>query len=680
VDLINKMARTPEQELRAWNAEHDHTVQDMVTSLAKLRVTKAAGVPIRQTSAPRLEPAPTREALAETVRPRPEPVERTSPAVSSTAPKPELAQTNDAAQRVLRVTPERLNRLLGFAGESLVESRRLAPFADSLLRLKRLQTELSRTLDGLREVTANGSFSDLAQNHLQEAQGKAAACRQLLGERLSELEAFDRRFATLTNSLYHEALSCRMRPFSDGIQGFPRMVRDLAHALGKAAKLEIVGSNTQVDRDVLQKLEAPLTHLLQNAVDHGLESPDERQRSGKPATGVIRLEAHHSAGHLSIVVSDDGRGIDLESLRTAVVRRGLTSESTAAQLSEAELLEFLYLPGFSLKENVTEVSGRGVGLDVVQSMLKTVRGTVRSSTQVGNGTRFYLQLPLTLSVMRALLVDIAGEPYAFPLVYLVRALKVCRTQIQSLEGCHHFELDGRHIGLVGAGQLLEKDVPNLTGESSAVVIVANAEDCYGLVVDRLLGERELVVHPLDPRLGKLPNISAAALMEDGSPALILDVEDLLRSIAKRAGGGGLRWSADAAPRPSPSPIRKRKCVLVVDDSLTVRELERKLLVAGGYEVELAVDGVDGWNAARAGKHSLIITDIDMPRMDGIELVAQLKRDPRLRSIPTLIVSYKDREEDRRRGLEAGADYYLTKGSFQSDTLLAAVRDLIGEAA
>jgi two-component system sensor histidine kinase and response regulator WspE len=430
-----------------------------------------------------------------------------------------------------------------------------------------------------------------------------------------------------------------------------------------------------VDRDILEKLDAPLGHLLRNAVDHGIESPEERRTAGKPAEAVVHLEARHSAGMLQIIVSDDGCGIDLDKLREAVVKRNLTNAETARKLSEAELLEFLFLPGFTMKDTVTEISGRGVGLDVVQNMIKQVRGAVRVASQPGKGARFLLQLPLTLSVVRTLLVDIGGEPYAFPLAYIVRTLKLPRERIELLEGRQHFNFDGRQVGLVTAHQVLEGGEPKLVGDELPVIVVGDHSRTYGLVADRFLGERELVVQPLDARLGKIQDISAGALMEDGSPVLIVDVEDLIRSVDKLVSGGQL----NKVRREGAAAIEKtQKRVLVVDDSLTVRELERKLLGNHGYEVEIAVDGMDGWNAVRTGHFNLMVTDVDMPRMDGIELVTLIKKDPNLRTLPVMIVSYKDREEDRRRGLEAGADYYLTKGSFHDATLLQAVVDLIGE--
>jgi two-component system sensor histidine kinase and response regulator WspE len=286
-----------------------------------------------------------------------------------------------------------------------------------------------------------------------------------------------------------------------------------------------------------------------------------------------------------------------------------------------------------------------------------------------------LQLPLTLSVVRALLVEVAGEPYAIPLSQITRSLRLPRSAVQSLEGRHYFHFLGQSVGLLAAHQVLDCGKPIPSEGDLPVIVLGDRGSCYGLVADRFLGERELVVQPLDPRLGKLQDISAAALMEDGAPVLIIDVDGLLHSIEKLVKNGHL---ADIRCPGIDSKARRPKRVLAVDDSLTVRELERNMLVNHGYLADVAVDGVDGWNAVRAGHYDLVITDVDMPRMDGIELAALIKKDPRLKSLPVLIVSYKDREQDRIRGLDAGADYYLTKGSFHDETLLKAVADLIGE--
>ncbi len=646
VDLLSRMAQTPEAEIDRWNGEDRPEVDAFLTALANVPATDT--------------PSPDASAL---------PAEN-SPTGLTSVEKDAVQR----ADRALRVTAENLNRLLALAGESLVESRWLKPFASSLLRLKRMQNELGRDLDRLQAALAAQTPDHPALLAQAGARRRMAECHEFLTQRLAELEMFDRRSANLAQRLYGEALAVRMQPFADGIKGFPRMVRDVARTLGKPVRLETIGESTQVDRDILEKLEAPLGHLLRNALDHGIESPAGRLAAGKPAEAVIRLEAQHHAGMLMISVSDDGQGIDVERIRAVVRARKLTDDASAQKLSEAELLEFLLLPGFTLKEVVTEISGRGVGLDAVHAMTKAVRGTLRITTQPGQGTRFLLQLPLTLSVVRTLLAEIGGEPYAFPLARIIRTLKLSRDKIGRIEGRQHFDLDGRPTGLVLASQVFDAKEVKIAGDQLSVLVLGTANETYGLVVERFLGEREMVVQPLDPRLGKIKDIAAGALMEDGAPVLIVDVEDVINSVGKIVGTAQLVQAGDTAA----ADATPRKRVLIVDDSLTVREVERKLLTSRGYVVEAAVDGMDGWNAVRTGHFDLVISDIDMPRMDGFELVSLIKKDPALKATPVMIVSYKEREEDRRRGLEAGADYYLTKGSFRDEKLLEAVADLIGK--
>ncbi|UXU90428.1 hybrid sensor histidine kinase/response regulator [Burkholderia sp. S-53] len=596
-------------------------------------------------------------------------------AVSGTVPDPVQAGRVAGAGAMRRVRADTLNRLLSLSGESLVESRWLKPFAESMLRVKRAQRDAARSLDLMYEQFADDLDAGMLAS-MNEVRHMLNDLQRSLAERMDEFDRFERRSTHIAEQLYDEALQCRMRPFGDATRAYPRIVRDLARSLGKQVRFSIVGEGTQVDRDILDLLDAPLGHLLRNAIDHGVESPDARLARGKPAEASVTLEARHSAGSLLVSVIDDGPGVDMDALRAAVVRQRLTDDETAARLSDPELLEFLLLPGFSMREAVTDVSGRGVGLDAVQEMVRGVRGAVRIFNEPGAGMRFVLQLPLTLSVIRSLLVEVGGEPYAFPLAHVRRTLELAHDDIDVLEGQPHFPFDGRRAGLVAAHQLLDAGEPDAARASTAVVVVGGEPELYGVAVDRFLGERMLVVQPLDSRLHKIQNIAAGALLENGDPVLIVDVEDLIRSVDKLVRGGQLaRLKRD----PQLALVDRRRRVLVVDDSLTVRELERKLLEKRGYDVTIAVDGMDGWNAVRSDAFDLVVTDVDMPRMDGIELVTLIKSDPMLKRVPVMIVSYKDRDEDRRRGLDAGADYYLAKSSFHDEALLDAVHDLIGDA-
>ncbi len=650
VDTLTQIAQPANQDHAAWQQTNQQQIDALLAAFAAIKAgTATPALPSAAQAAQQVAATPA--------------------ATLSTA----TAATQDNA---VRVSADSLNRLMGLSGEALVGARWLRPYADALLQVKRRQAELITVLDHLWDIIGGPNLNEYATSLFKDAHRKAGDCRMILSDRLTELEEYDRRTSNLSSRLNREVIASRMRPFADGVHGFQRMVRDLARNLGKDVRMEIRGLNTQVDRDILEKVEAPLNHLLRNALDHGVDTPEERRAAGKPAQATIILEAMHNSGMLSITVSDDGRGVDLEKLRGKIVQKGLVTAEMAPQLSDTELLEFLFLPSFSTRDKVTETSGRGVGLDVVHSVMQEMRGVIRTSTQLGKGTRFQMQLPLTLSVIRALLVEIAGEIYAFPLARIDHTLKLDKDAIELVEGRQYFTLNGQHIGIVTANQVLELDDAPHDKEVLSVIVIGDRNHRFGLIVDRFMGERNLVVRPLDVRLGKVRDISAAAFMEDGTPALIVDVDDLLRSIEILVNGGRLNKVSQGGEQESG---RGAKRVLVVDDSITIREVERNMLQTRGYDVDVAVDGMDGWNAVRTGRYDLVISDIDMPRMNGIEFVSHIKQDPRLKNIPVMIVSYKDREEDRNRGLEAGADYYITKGSFHDETLLDAVADLIGAA-
>ena len=710
VDVLAQIALLPEDGSASWQEQNEGLVAGTVSGLEGLRVgvveetvrepgSDVVGVPLSPTlpregggsrtggggrtmeeaesTAPESTPLPP-SPLAGEGRGGGEPSASFEDVPTPFQPAP--APSTESPGRVVRVAAESLSRLMGLAGESLVQARQLRPFVEALVSLRARQGALIEALQAVEERRTSGSSAESAGvgELLARARAEAGRCIDELTRKVEAFDDYARRGEDLAGRLHHEVLASRMRPMSEGVRGFPRMVREVARDLGKKVRFEVRGESTGVDRDILDKLEAPLNHLIRNALDHAIEPPGERSAAGKEATGVVRLEARHTAGMLQITVTDDGRGVDLAGLRDKVVRKGLATGEMADRLTEAELLEFLFLPGFSTKEAVTEISGRGVGLDVVQDMVKTVGGLVRVGSKLGRGTRFTLQLPITMSVIRALLVRIAGEPYAFPLNRIDRIVRVPRDEVRRLEGRPHFVIDGHLVGLIDAVQVLELPEPGEAVDPMPVVVVGDRGTRFGMIVDEFLGERDLEVRPLDPRLGKPPDINSASVLDDGWPVLIVDVEDLVRSIDNQL--GGKRLKGVSGPASAASKARKPvKRILVVDDSITVRELERQLLESRGYAVDVAVDGVDGWNAVRQGDYHLVISDVDMPRMDGIALVRSIKQDPRLKSVPVVIVSYKDREEDRMRGLDAGADGYLTKSSFHDRTFLDAVADLIGEA-
>ncbi|MEC5163081.1 MULTISPECIES: hybrid sensor histidine kinase/response regulator [unclassified Janthinobacterium] len=672
VDLIMQIARLDDTGAEAWLLANAALIERTLSGIAGI-----AGLP----ELPALpKAAPAAPPSAQLAPPAPyQPVAAPLPSNAEPESEPEAAPAAaDEAAAPARSAPkgpaQNFDRLLSLASESRINAHQMHPLIASLQRFKRNQASLFGVVEQLHQAIARGNDAALKEKSLLALQ-KSAPLKQFVMEHIADVENYERRLLTVAQGLVDEVLALRMRPFRDGVHAFPRMVRDLARSLGKEARLDIDGEDTLVDRDILARIESPLNHMLRNALDHGMEEPAERAAAGKPALGTIRMEARHRAGMLSIEISDDGRGVDLERIRATVVQRQMASAAMAAALSPAELLEFLFLPAFSLKATPNQLSGRGVGLDIVHETIRQQNGTVRLESAPGQGFRALITLPLTQSIVRALVVEVGGEAYAVPIVKVEKVMRVPQAAIHTLENKQFFDLGGEHLGLVSAAQVLELGAAPAGAAELAVVVLGSGARRYALVVDAIRGETSLAVQALDPIFGKMRDISAAALLDDGEPVLILDVPDLLLSIEKLLHEGGLQPLAQAEQ----DGRRKVKRILVVDDSLTVREMERKLLQARGFAVDIAIDGIDGWNVVRSGDYDLVITDVDMPRMDGIELVGLIKKDLHLHALPVMIVSYKDRPEDRARGLAAGADYYLTKGSFHDATLLEAVADLIGEA-
>lgn len=647
VDLLSELTRVPVAELPKWLGKRHGTLDEIV---AALRRAEGAGGGGTVSQPGPLAPPPSRGAGAET-------------SVGGPA--------GDA--RAVRVSADSMSRLLGLAGETVVEARRLGTWSRSTAAVERAQARVGSRAADLRERARLVGDPALITLVDQLAQDVGTVTRLLTSAQASAGQGLE-RLLDAGERLYVESLRARQRPFAQLLPSMRRQVRDAARALGKNAKLEVSGGATLVDGDVLAAVEPMLHHLLVNALDHGLEPETLRIERGKPAHGTIRVDLKHARGQLSLVVADDGGGIDHERIRKTVIARQLVDELTARNLGRAELLEMLFLPGFTTAKDVSVHSGRGVGLDAVRSECVRLGGRIALTSEVGLSTRFELTLPVTRVVVRALLVVIAGETFALPLAHAGRVVHVSPDDIHNSEGRDYVELDGENVGVIRADEVLELGPPVAQEGNLTLVLLGDDAAQYALVVDATRGEDDLVVRPLDPRLGRVPDVAAAALLADGSPTLVLDADDLMLSIEKlsrRRGRTLLR-----AARATETETRKR--VLVVDDSVTVREVQRQLLGARGYDVDVAVDGVEGWAMLRNGEYDLAVVDVDMPRMNGLELTRTIRADAQLARLPVIIVSYKEGDEDRMRGLEVGADQYLAKSSFHGDQLVNAVRALIGD--
>ena len=590
-----------------------------------------------------------------------------------------VAQTPAATNRVsqgqsIRISVEALERLTGLAAEATVEASRIERMMDDGGVLRDLQRTLRQSLSRLNDAIASGGSADELDRVLGGCVSALDAADEAFIERDERLELFSRRLSSMATRLSREAVSGRMLPFSTILRGYPRLVRDLGRELGKTVRLDIRGEETMIDREILERLDSALNHIVRNGLDHGIEPSDIRVAAGKPAEATLSIQAFHQSGRLRIQVREDGRGIDAESLRAAVIARGIETPETAAALAVDELYEFLFLPGFSTANKITEVSGRGVGLDSVRSIVQQSGGSIKLVSALGQGTTFDLELPVTRSVARVLLMGIGADLYALPIARIANALQIERAELKTVEGKLYFEYEGDRIAVLPAAEILELDHSSTDATFVNIIVVEEGQRSYGLAVDRFIGEQQLLVRPLDPRLGDVPNVAALSTDEDGEIVLILDTDELLRSMDAAISGG--RLTRQSALSSGQQRLRR---LLVVDDSLTVRQAERQLLENAGYDVDVAVDGLEGWSAVRLVDYDLVVSDVDMPRMNGIDLVKRIRSEGPNPDIPVIIVSYKDREEDRLRGLDAGANYYLAKGGFSDTSLLDAVADLIGPA-
>jgi two-component system chemotaxis sensor kinase CheA len=475
------------------------------------------------------------------------------------------------------------------------------------------------------------------------------------------------------DELEQEIKRVRMLPLSTITGTFGRMVRDLARDAGKEVVLQIVGGETELDKRVLEQIKDPLIHLLRNAVDHGIEMAEQREASGKARVGTITLTAEQLGKDVVICVSDDGAGLDLEAIRQVVARRGGVDAQT---LSKTELVEAIFTTGISTSPIITDISGRGVGLDVVRRNVEVLHGRIDVDSVLEEGSAFTLTLPLTLTSSRGLLVHISNQLFAIPHNAIERIMYVSPEEIAPLEGHDTVPYNGRPLTLVRLSDVLElpRGDEQHEGDRIPVVILAAAERRMAFAVDELAGEQEIVIKGLGEQLARVGGIAGATVMGNGEAVLILNVADLIK-----LGLRGKRRSVLAALAQASTAVesRARRRILVVDDSITTRTLEKNILEAAGYEVQLATDGQEALDAIVAGGvPDLIVSDVVMPRLDGFGLTQRIKEDAQMAGLPVILVTSLGLAEDKARGIEVGADAYITKSSFDQNNLLETIRQLI----
>ena len=529
-----------------------------------------------------------------------------------------------------------------------------------------------RGTGGTRESSGTVMVPVERLDELVRMVGEAAAGHlrvgRVLAERIGVEAANLAEFSELSrvlNDLQDRAMRTRMVPVSTITDSLQRAVRDAARNLGKDVRWEAHGENTELDRGVLHQLSDSLLHLVRNAIDHGIDTPEQRAAAGKPREAVLRLHAMQLGSEVIIAVSDDGGGVNLERVREQAVRRGIDVEG----LNDDEILQLIFRSGFSTAKFVSDISGRGVGLDAVRSSVDAARGRVEVRSTPGVGSEFRIIVPITLAVLRCLLVEAAGQRFALPLHRVALAQAEETTTLLHAEGRQMIQLDGLPVPVSDLADVL--GLPSTRTGPGTYVIVNGTVGRQAFLVDGLVGQRDVVVKGLSALVPRLEVVAGASVEPDGSILLVLDPPGLI----ERSRRDSIRSVDDVGT--ATDQRRRSGRLLVVDDALTVRELQRTILERAGFDVKVAGDGIEALAHLDNEEFDLVLTDVEMPRMDGFALTEHIRAHPSLSNLAVLILTSLASDTDRRRGMDAGADGYIVKSAFDEQSLLAAVDRLVG---
>jgi two-component system chemotaxis sensor kinase CheA len=626
------------------------------------------------------------------------------PAESATSPR-QMGERRRLSE-TLRVSTSKLDSLLrqaeelipikATAAQRVIETREIRqgltlwekewgsvrPLARALQRSLRGEQQLnpqSRSFNGQDtgpKATKILAFLEHNENILHSVKNQLAVLSKHLE---SDCRVLDRR----VDELAEDMKQISMVPFSILLESFPRLVRDLCRDCGKEAELTIVGGEIEADRRILEEMKDPLIHLVRNCIDHGIEPPKQREEQRKPLRAAISIViSHKSADKVEITISDDGAGIDIEKVRTAAVKFGRISHDNGlkddgqehdvqkkdvTQMDEQQMLSFIFESGVSTSPMITEVSGRGLGLAIVREKIQRVGGSVSVETRLGIGTIFRLILPLTLARFRGILVRVGESHFVLPTMHVRRVIRISPEEIHRAENRETIQIDGRPASSVWLGDVLEiarrSAVPG-PKLKLPVLVLAWASEQIGFFVDEILGEQEVLVKGLGKQLPRVRNIAGAAVLGTGKVLPVLNVADLMRSAVN---------IAPVAARPIDEAP---KSVLVAEDSITARTLLKNILESAGYRVKTAVDGAEALTFLASQSFDLVMSDVDMPRMNGFDLTTKIRADKSLSRLPVVLVTALASREDRERGADVGANAYIVKSSFDQGTLLEVIRRLI----
>ena len=499
---------------------------------------------------------------------------------------------------------------------------------------------------------------------------------KLLETRLAGLEksveADRRTVSAMVDTLLAGLKNTLMSPCSSMLEIFPKIVRELSRDQGKQVELQLRGGEVEIDRRIMEQIKEPLIHLVRNSIDHGIEKPELRERLNKPSLGRLTMAINQlKSNQIEILVSDDGAGIDLEKIKKAAVKKGIISEKEARRLTDQEALALIFESNISTSAIITDISGRGLGLTIVREKVEKVSGSVAVETSPNAGTTFRLVLPITLASFRAVLVKVNGQPFAIPTMQVVQSRKINKEEVKTIENRETIFTNGYTLPLVRLADVLElreRSEEKRSGPVSALIL-GTADKLVAFSVDQLLGEQEILLKSLGSQLSRVRNITGATILGSGQVVPVLNVSDLIKS-ARQATAAQSEALIPAAEK------AKKKSILVVEDSITARMLLKNILESAGYAVKTAVDGLDGFTQLRTADFDLLVSDVDMPRLNGFDLTSKVRGDRKLADLPVVLVTALDSRADRERGIDVGANAYIVKSTFDQSNLLEVIQRLI----
>lgn len=584
------------------------------------------------------------------------------------------------AEETIRVSTSKLDVLMTQAGELLVAGlkidQRVQEIESANHFVEEWHREWLKTRASLSSVLRDEAADELLPlvRFMDQSQQRLRS----LGAQLSDLR---RGFSSdalhlsrVTTDLGEEVMRVRMLPVSTVFDTFPRLVRDLSREMGKEIELVIEGGETELDRKVLEEIKDPLIHIIRNSADHGIEMPAAREANGKARLGTITLSAYQKGNSIVIQVSDNGGGIDVERVKASALKRGTITAEEAATMSDEDATGLIFASGLSTAAKITDISGRGVGMDVVRRNIESLHGTVDVESVLGEGTTMRLTLPLTLATTQELLVQVGGQIFGIPIDAVERIQRIDTDDIATVEGTEAIVVDGEPISLVRLAAVLELlvDADTDAPTKRPIVILRAGRKRIAFLVDAVVAQQESVVKSLGKQLKRVRNVSGATILGTGQVIMVLNPADLISSAKGVSGGSATvrRVAPDATKAPS------RPSVMVVDDSLTTRNLEKAILETAGYDVTVATDGVEALGMLQSMPYDIVISDVLMPQMDGFELTSSIRSDPALADTPVILVTSLESRQDRERGIEVGASAYIVKSTFDQENLLQAIEQLV----